>query len=54
MLFGFGYFRLGAAKAPARRRGPGLWAQAEQWYKEYKLQRAKRKFEVYLRKHRDD
>lgn len=53
MLFGFGYFRLGGAKQSARRRGPGLWAQAEQWYKDYKLQRAKRKFEVYMRKHRD-
>ncbi len=56
MLFGFGYFRSGAARRSVgpQRRGPGLIAQFDQWYKEWKLRRAKRKFEVYLRKHRDD
>lgn len=52
----FGYFYL---KSEAfRRRSPGkpldLRGSVERWYKEYKLQRARRKFQVYLRKHDRD
>lgn len=47
----FGYFYV---KSPRRRRGPSPMAMIEARYKEWKLRRAKRKFQVYLRKHGSD
>jgi membrane associated rhomboid family serine protease len=43
MIFGFFYLR------SESRRG-SLWGAATRWWQDYKLQRAKRKFQVYLRK----
>lgn len=40
--------------APARKKARNPIAAARDWYKEWKLQRARRKFEVYLRKHNRD
>jgi membrane associated rhomboid family serine protease len=40
--------------APPRPRKPSLIVQARTWYKEWKLQRARRKFQVYMKKHQRD
>jgi membrane associated rhomboid family serine protease len=51
---------VGMQLAPARSRGRGFHPLAglQEWYKQWKLERARRKFQVYLRKHgsapRDD
>jgi membrane associated rhomboid family serine protease len=39
---------------PVRKKRANPIATARNWYKEWKLQRARRKFEVYLRKHNRD
>ena len=44
----------GGYGAPPRKRRPSLAVQAREWYKEWKLQRARRKFEVYMKKHQRD
>jgi membrane associated rhomboid family serine protease len=70
MIFGYLYLRnrrgtqrsyagFGGGFAPSRdssvrRRRTSLVASARNWYKEWKLQRARRKFEVYLRKQNRD
>jgi membrane associated rhomboid family serine protease len=46
MIVGFLYLRSGMLY----KRGPGLVSSLEQSYKDYKLRRAKKKFQVYLRK----
>ena len=57
MLFGYGYLR---SKRGARRQigkkapSAGWIATARSWYKEYRLRRARRKFEVYMRKRQSD
>jgi membrane associated rhomboid family serine protease len=53
---GYGGFggAYGGYGAPPRPRKPSLTAQARNWYKEWKLQRARRKFEVYMKKHQRD
>jgi membrane associated rhomboid family serine protease len=40
--------------SPVRKRRTSLITTARNWYKEWKLQRARRKFEVYLRKQNRD
>jgi membrane associated rhomboid family serine protease len=47
MIFGFIYIKtqFGAQNSP----GPGF--DLQRWWKEYKLQRARKKFKVYLKKH---
>jgi membrane associated rhomboid family serine protease len=47
-----GYGAYGAV--PRKKPRPNPIALARNWYKEWKLQRARRKFEVYLRKHNRD
>ncbi len=49
MVFGYIYL-----KTRARRpKSAPVWASVEQWYQRRKMERAKKKFEVYLRRHRD-
>jgi membrane associated rhomboid family serine protease len=52
MIFGFAYLRTRRRRTRTATRpfDPLGWAQTA--YREWKMQRAKRKFEVYLRKHR--
>lgn len=54
MLIGYVYLRSfrNRRRTVTRASGPGLWSRAQQAYKQWKLERAKRKFEVYMRKHR--
>jgi membrane associated rhomboid family serine protease len=52
MLAGFIYLRSGLMHK--RSPGPGLFASMERAYKDWKLQRAKKKFQVYLRKQDSD
>jgi hypothetical protein len=49
MLAGYLLIRFGFL---GRRRGPEIdpFAMANNWYRDWKLARAKRKFEVYMRK----
>ena len=47
----FGYFYV---KSPRRMRGISPMAMMQARYKDWKLRRAKRKFQVYLRKHGSD
>ena len=57
MVFGFGYLRSrkSAGRRPARKSASAGWLRtAQSWYKEYRLRRAKRKFEVYMRKRQSD
>lgn len=54
MLFGYGYLKRRVLRRPRRRTGPGYLESARFWYRDYKLRRAKRKFEVYLRKRQSD
>jgi membrane associated rhomboid family serine protease len=52
MLFGFAYIRTAFTRRASRMStssGPGFDPVA--WWKKYKLERAKKKFEVYMRKH---
>jgi membrane associated rhomboid family serine protease len=53
---GAGYSGYGGAYGyqPPRKKRASLVATARNWYKEWKLQRARRKFEVYLKKHQRD
>jgi membrane associated rhomboid family serine protease len=54
MLFGYFYLRsFRNRRRTTRVAGLGLWTQARQLYQRWRLERAKRKFEVYMRKHRD-
>ena len=65
MLVGFIYLKTGLMKrvpgraydfrygAPRPVYRPSLTTRAKDWYKEWKLQRARRKFEVYLKKRQD-
>ncbi len=52
LVVGFLYIRFGWDSKTARisRRGPGLTHSLQSRYKEWKVQRAKRKFEVYMKK----
>jgi hypothetical protein len=55
-LQGAGYSGYGGApgyQVPRKKR-TSLVVTARNWYKEWKLQRARRKFEVYLKKHQRD
>jgi membrane associated rhomboid family serine protease len=49
MAIGFVMLRRGMQET-RRRVGPGLVARCQAWYKEWKLARAKKKFQVYLKK----
>lgn len=49
MLFGYSYIKTKRVRRPSKRL-PSLM----QWYRDWKLQRAKKKFQVYLRKHEGD
>ncbi len=52
LLFGYVWLRVYGKARPARAKsGPGVLASLEQRYREWKLQRAKRRFQVYLKKH---
>lgn len=56
MLFGFFYIRSQRRRSPqrlSRHKKSDPIAIARNWYREWRLQRARRKFEVYLKKHRD-
>jgi hypothetical protein len=50
MIFGFLYIRtqFGTRRVSA---GPGFRLDLQRRWKEYKLQRAKKKFQVYMKKH---
>ncbi len=48
MLFGFLLVRSERGRARSYRREPGLLERANRWWADYKLRRAKRKFEVYM------
>lgn len=60
MVFGVLWLKTSLGQGAQRRRGPsgpGLVERVRMQYKEWKLQRAKKKFQVYLKKHgtrRDD
>jgi membrane associated rhomboid family serine protease len=55
MLFGYGYLRRWRNRRPgAVRVRANPLDQARQWYRDYKFKRAKKKFEVYLRKKQSD
>jgi membrane associated rhomboid family serine protease len=47
MIFGYLFLK---SERTRKRGSPGVFESATRWYREYKLQRAKKKFEVYLRK----
>lgn len=52
LLFGYLWLRFyGKARPAGVRRGPGLLPSLEQRYRDWKLQRAKKRFQVYLKKH---
>ncbi len=52
LLFGYLWVRLYGGRRPVRvRQGPGLLVRLENRYQEWKLQRAKKRFQVYLKKH---
>lgn len=51
MLFGFVYIKSQFAR---RSSGPGFRLDLDRRWKEYKLQRARKKFKVYLKKHGSD
>lgn len=66
MLFGFIYMKTQfSARRPAiyggtyprsvgaASSGPGFFARIANWWKEYKIQRARRKFKVYMKEHGD-
>lgn len=59
MVFGYFYLRTERRTAPAfpggpRKRRTSLIGSAREWYKEWKLQRARKKFQTYMRKHQRD
>jgi membrane associated rhomboid family serine protease len=51
MLFGYVFLKSQQTRSPYRRSKPSAVKSLTERYKEWKLQRAKRKFQVYLRKH---
>lgn len=51
MLFGFLYLR---SQRGRKRLGPSWLGSLESRYREWKINRAKKKFEVYMRRHRDE
>lgn len=51
MAVGFALLKLNLLDARSSRRGPGLLQQLRDMYKEWRFRRAKRKFQVYLKKH---
>ena len=52
MLFGYGYLKSNRRRS-GRRRG-GVFQTIENRYRDWKINRAKKKFDVYMRRHRDD
>lgn len=54
MAFGYAYLKTPSLDRANLGRGTSLIARSRAWYKEYKLRRARRKFQVYLRKHEND
>lgn len=52
MIFGYVYLKSKAFRRPSAKLD--LQRTLRGWYQEYKLQRAKRKFQVYLKKHGQD
>jgi membrane associated rhomboid family serine protease len=56
MLFGYVYIRSerGARPKYAAARRTSFVASAREWYHEWRLQRARRKFQVYMRKREED
>jgi|SRR5579883_3374294 len=64
MAFGYAYLKApqfagqrsgsGGYYGASRGRKTSLLASWREWYKEYKLKRARRKFQVYMRKHEND
>ncbi len=52
LLFGYLWLRIYGKARPARApRGPGLVASLEARYRDWKIRRAKKRFQVYLKKH---
>jgi membrane associated rhomboid family serine protease len=51
MIFGFLYIKTQFAGTRALASGPGFRLDLQRRWKEYKLQRAKKKFQVYMKKH---
>jgi len=49
MVFGYIYLKT----KTRRSKSAPLWGSVQEWYKQRKLERAKKKFEVYMRRHRD-
>jgi membrane associated rhomboid family serine protease len=54
MIFGFIYMKTQFGRAVRATSGPSFQLNLGQRWKEYKLQRARRKFKVYLKKHGSD
>jgi membrane associated rhomboid family serine protease len=56
MLFGYFYIRSGRSASYTRRpkRTLSLLGTAQAWYKEWKVQRARKKFQVYMQKRQQD
>jgi membrane associated rhomboid family serine protease len=52
MIFGFVYLRTYKTRKLAGQRS--MLGQVQDWYRDYKLRRARKKFQVYLRKHDQD
>ncbi len=52
MLFGYLYLR--SAKRSRRGKSTNIGATLREQYRQWKIQRAKKKFDVYMRKHRQD
>lgn len=53
MLFGYFYIRSHRRRSPMRRPQTSFWRNVRGQYEEWKLQRARRKFQVYMKKHQD-
>ena len=54
MLWGYIFLKTQIGKQPARyRKAPGLFEKAQQGYQDWKIERAKRKFQVYMNKNRE-
>lgn len=52
LLFGYVWLRVYGKARPVRSgRGPGVLGSLEQRYRDWKLRRAKKRFQVYLKKH---
>ncbi|HOK44596.1 MAG TPA: rhomboid family intramembrane serine protease, partial [Bryobacteraceae bacterium] len=56
LVFGYIYLKTGMlrAKYSSRPRRAGWFASLHRQYQDWKIQRARRKFQVYMRKHRSD